>query len=179
VIVAGCLVALLVLGLMGVAGLVAVRAIRHADRGMQIERLGDGKALPPGQQRKLDRMPQGPQGPRGQGNGKGLGGGLGGGMGGGLGRLMRGAMGLGNVQHGEFTVDDNGTTTVMTLQRGQVTKVSATSVTVKSTDNFTATYAIGTDTRGQATNLQNGDTVLVVAQKTGAKAVLIMGTRGG
>lgn len=180
VIVAGCLVALMVLALMGVAGLVAVRAIRHDDRGARIERLADGNALPPGQQKKLDRLPKAPEVPRGQGNGKGNGqGGMGNGMGNGLGPLMREATGLGNVQHGEFTVEDNGKATVMTLQRGEVTKASATSITVKSADNFTATYAIGTDTRGRTANLQVGDSVLVVAEKTGGKAVLVTGTRKG
>ena len=183
VIVAGCLVALMVLALMGVAGLVAVRAIGHDDRSDRIERVGDGGMLPPGQQKKLDRLPKALEGQRGQrngqgdGQGNGQGNGMGQGMGNGLGPLMREARGLGNVQHGEFTVEDNGKATVMTLQRGEVTKASATSITVKSADSFTATYAIGADTRGRATNLKVGDSVLVVAEKTGAKAVLVTGTR--
>ncbi|NYG07230.1 hypothetical protein BJ986_001717 [Phycicoccus badiiscoriae] len=176
VIVAGCLTALLVLGLVGVVGLVAVRAVGNHARATKIERLADGGALWPGQQKKLDRFQQGSPVPR-QRNG--MGNGLGKGMGNGMGPLLRGAMGLGAVQHGEFTVQQNGADTVMTLQRGDVTKVDATSVTVKSTDNFTATYTIGADTRGQTTNLQVGDTVLVVAQKTGGKAVLIAGSRRG
>lgn len=177
VIVAGCLIALMLLALVGVAGLVAVRAIGHDDRGNRIERVGDGDVLPPGQQKKLDRLPKAPEAPRGQRNGQGNG--QGNGMGNGLGPLMREAMGLGNVQHGEFTVEDNGKATVMTLQRGEVTKANATSITVKSADDFTATYAIGADTRGRAANLQAGDSVLVVAEKAGAKAVLVTGTRKG
>ena len=176
VIVAGCLVALMVLALVGVAGLVAVRAIGHDDHANRMERVGDGRVLPPGQQKKLDRLPKAPEAPRGQRNGQG-GNGMGNGMGNGLGPLMREAMGLGNVEHGEFTVEDNGKTTVMTLQRGEVTKASSTSITVKSADNFSATYAIGADTRGRATTVQVGDSVLVVAEKTGAKAVLVTGTR--
>lgn len=171
VIVAGCLAALMVLGLVGVVGLVAVRAIGHHGHATRVERLADSGALPPGQQRKLDRFQQGPSPRQGDGMGKG--------MGGGMGPLMRGALGVGAVQHGEFTVQQNGADTVMTLQRGDVTKVDSTSVTVKSTDNFTATYSIGADTRGQTANLQVGDTVLVVAQKTGGKAVLIAGGRHG
>jgi hypothetical protein len=174
VIVAGCLAALMVLALVGVVGLVAVRAIGHGDRADQIERVRDEGALPPGQQKKLDRLPQGPQ-PRGQGPGQRDG--MGNGMGNGIGPLMRGAMGLGNVQHGEFTVQDNGAASVMTLQRGEVTKASDSSITVKSTDDFTATYAVGTDTRGMATDVKVGDSVLVVAEKTGAKAVLVAATR--
>jgi hypothetical protein len=88
-------------------------------------------------------------------------------------------MGLGNVQHGEFTVQQNGKSVVMTLQRGTVTKASSTSVSVKSDDGFTATYVIGTDTRTRAGAPAVGDSVLVVAEKSGAKAVLITATRTG
>jgi hypothetical protein len=78
------------------------------------------------------------------------------------------------VQHGDVTVQGaNGAATAMTLQRGTVTATSGTSVTVKSTDGFTATYAVDSSTRGRTTNLAKGDTVLVIAQKAGAKAVLI------
>ncbi len=70
------------------------------------------------------------------------------------------------VQHGDFTVQGaNGTSTAMTLQRGTVTAASGTSVTVKSTDGFTATYAVDSSTRGRTTNLAKGDNVLVIAQK--------------
>jgi hypothetical protein len=175
VIVAGCLAALMVLALVGVVGLVALRAVGHEDRADRIERVREGGELAPGQQKKLDRLPQGPQVPRGQGPGQRDG--MGGGMGDGMGPLMRGAMGLGNVQHGEFTVQDNDKATVMTLQRGEVTKASDTSITVKSTDDFTATYVVGDDTRGNATDLKVGDSVVVVAEKDGAKAVLVAATR--
>jgi hypothetical protein len=187
VIVAGALSALLVLGVVATLGLVAVRAAGH-DGPSRMERIrDDGQVLPPGQQRKLDRMPQGPDSQRGPGNGKrngpddelGDGLGKGNGMGNGMGPLMRGAMGLCDVQHGEFTVQQNGSAVVMTLQRGAVTKASATSVTVKSDDGFTATYAIADTTRGRTGALAVGDSVLVVAEKTGAKAVLITATRKG
>jgi hypothetical protein len=175
--VAGALVALLVLGFVATVGLVAVRAVGHGDRADRMERVRDSGALPPGQQRKLDRLPQAPVAPRrnGQRNGQGNGGN---GQGNGLGPLMRGAMGLGNVQHGEFTVQDNGKASVMTLQRGEVTKASATSVTVRSADDFSATYVIGDQTRGRAGALKVGDSVFVLAEKAGAKAVLITGGKG-
>lgn len=185
VVVAAALSALLVLGVVATIGLVAVRVAHHDGPGRMERVRDDSQVLPPGQQRKLDRMPQGPDSPRGQGNGKGkglddgLGNGLGNGMGNGMGPLMRGAMGLGDVQHGEFTVQQNGSAVVMTLQRGVVTKVSATSVTVKSDDGFSATYAIASDTRGRTGALANGDSVLVVAEKAGAKAVLVTATRQG
>jgi hypothetical protein len=106
-------------------------------------------------------MPRGPgPGARGQGNG--------------LGQLLRGANGLGNVQHGEFTVQGpNGKATVMTLQRGSVTAAAATKLTVKSEDGFSASYTLDSSTRGRATGLKSGDEVTVLATKDGAKAVLV------
>ncbi|KRF28502.1 hypothetical protein [Phycicoccus sp. Soil802] len=178
VVVAAALATLLVLGTVATVGFVAVRAAHH-DGSDRVERIReDGRqGLPPGQQRKLDRMPQGPEMPRRQGGG--LGDGLDEDQGDGMGGLMRGAMGLGNVQHGEFTVQQDGKAVVMTVQRGTVTKSSATSVTVKSDDAFTATYVIGDDTRTRKGAPAVGDSVLVVAEKTGAKAVLIATTRKG
>ena len=171
VIVAGCLAALLVLGLMGVAGLVAVRAVAHHDRAARIERVPDRGDLPRGEQKRLDRLPQAPNGPNRQRDG------MCDGMGNGMGPLLRGALALGDVQHGEFTTQVNGKTTAMTLQRGEVTKASSTSLTVKSADGFSATYTLGSDTRGRVDNLTVGDSVLVVAEKAGAKAVFVAATR--
>lgn len=51
-----------------------------------------------------------------------------------------------DVLHGTLTLKNGTGTTVVDVQRGEVTAASATSVTVKSTDGFTATYAIGEDT---------------------------------
>jgi hypothetical protein len=173
----------MVLGLVAVVGLVAVRHGGHEDRSDRTDQSRDD--LPRGQQRKLERLPQAPN-PRGQGSDQMGPGQMGpdqrngqGDSGNGLGPLMRGAMGLGNVLHGEFTAQDNGKATVMTMQRGEVTKASATSVTVKSSDAFTATYVIGADTRGKATDLKVGDSVVVVAAKAGAKAVLVVATPKG
>jgi hypothetical protein len=67
----------------------------------------------------------------------------------------------------------------MTVQRGAVTKSSSTSVTVKSDDDFTGTYVISDDTRGRTGALAVGDTVFVVAEKAGTKAVIITGARKG
>jgi hypothetical protein len=179
VIVAACLVALLLLGMVGAAALVTARVLagHHQDR---IENIVGGRSddqLPPGQRRKLERqmpMPNMPGNRNGNGNGKGNGND----EGNGLGPMMRGAQALGNVQHGEFTVQGaDGKATVMTVQRGSVTAASATSVTVKSDDGFTATYALDSSTRGRAGNLAKGDSVLVLAQKSGAKAVMIRATR--
>ena len=68
---------------------------------------------------------------------------------------------------------------VMTVQRGTVSKSNATSVEVKSDDGFTATYVIGDDTRTRNGAPAVGDSVLVVAEKNGAKAVIVAATRKG
>ena len=167
-IVAGCLAVLLVLGLLGVGLLVGARVLGFHQE-VRVAQAGApyGRQLAPGQRKRMMGAQPGPgSGANGKGNGKG--------NGRGLGSLLGAGAGLGMVQHGDFTVQGaNGTSTAMTLQRGTVTAVSGTSVTVKSTDGFTATYAVDSSTRGRTTNLAKSDNVLVIAQKDGAKAVLI------
>lgn len=69
-------------------------------------------------------------------------------------------------------MQQNGKPVVMTVQRGTVTSVSATSIAVRSDDGFTARYAMDTSTRRPA-GLAKDDVVVVVAQKSGAKAVVV------
>jgi hypothetical protein len=54
----------------------------------------------------------------------------------------------GRVEHGEVTIKgkDN-KPVVVDVQRGQVTAVSPTSISLKSEDGFTATYTVSSDTR--------------------------------
>lgn len=93
----------------------------------------------------------GPGGTAGQGNAMGPGGttGQGGAMGpGGMGFDDDGDMGL-NPQaaiHGEYVVEDNGSYVTMLTQTGEVTAVSSTSITVKSADGVSRTYAIDSST---------------------------------
>jgi hypothetical protein len=50
--------------------------------------------------------------------------------------------------HGEFTVkNQDGTYRIVLTQRGKIESVSSTSITVKSDDGFTQSYAINSDTR--------------------------------
>jgi hypothetical protein len=158
-IVAFCLALLLVIGVVG-AGLFFGFHAWGNHRGAQIARMAvPGKPFAPGQRQQLKRHQIVP-GPGLRGNG--------------LGQAIPGLGALGSVQHGEFTVAGaNGQATVMTLQRGTVTAASTSSVTVRSTDGFSATYAVDSSTRVPAAKLANGDTVLVVATKSAAKAVLI------
>ncbi|QGN59007.1 hypothetical protein [Nostocoides sp. HKS02] len=168
-IVAACLVALMVIALAGAGLFVGARLLGHHADVARVQHAGPGQ-LSPGQRKKLEG--KGPMAPGMPGFGKGQGNGSR------LGPLMGGVAGLGAIQHGEFTTQGaNGTATVMTVQRGTVTAASATSLTVRSDDGFTATYAVDATTRGLRTGLAKGDVVLVVANKAGAKAVLVRAAR--
>lgn len=76
--------------------------------------------------------------------------------------------------HGEVTLGGK-KSRVVAFQRGAVTKISATSVTVKSTDGFTASYALAGDTKLRKakqevalSEIVVGDRVRVVARKDGS-----------
>lgn len=87
---------------------------------------------------------------------------------------MRGGHGMkhlgGKGIHGEFVVKDpdgEGYRT-MAFQRGEATAVSATSITVRSEDGFSRTYAVGDDTLVNAgdegvADISTGDRVHVMA----------------
>lgn len=88
---------------------------------------------------------------------------------------MRGA-GLGAALHGEYVSSDgNGGYVTKILQTGDVTALSATSLTAKSDDGFSKTYTI---TAAQATGLATGDTVTVVATESGSTATATSVTEG-
>jgi hypothetical protein len=123
---------------------------------------GNGNAVPqlPGQGAPV--APGAPGAPGGRRQGMGMGGGAG--------------AALGAVLHGEFTTSVTGTPTVMVVQTGQVTAYTAAkSLTVKSTDGFTATYTLdGTAPIGNAaTPVAVGSTVRVVAAKEGMKVTAV------
>ena len=86
----------------------------------------------------------------GAGGGAAGGGGAGGGTGGfGTGSTTQGARGngttsaIGTALHGEFVVASGSSTVTERVQTGAVAAVSSTSITVKSTDDYSATYAVG------------------------------------
>ena len=81
---------------------------------------------------------------------------------------------LARLEHGEFTVRTKKGDQVIDIQRGQVTAVSATSVTVKSADGFTATYTVNGDTKVRKDkhlvaigDVHTGDKVGVLAVNSG------------
>ena len=87
--------------------------------------------------------------------------------------------GLGNVLHGEVVVGGTNTRTVL-YQVGEVTEFAAgQSLTVKSADGFTATYAVTADTAGATSALTVGATVRVIADKDGAKATRVQVLQAG
>ena len=77
--------------------------------------------------------------------------------------------------HGEFVTGTTGAYVTKVAQRGAVTAVSASSLTVRSEDGFSQTYAVGSGTvvrkdgaAAKATDLAVGDTVRVVGTKDGS-----------
>jgi hypothetical protein len=92
-------------------------------------------------------------------------GGFGGGGAGGIGGLL-------SALHGDFTVSDNGSVVTERLQTGEITAVSATSITAKSTDGYTQTYVINSSTLvdngdEQVSALKTGTTVTIIAKLSG------------
>ena len=163
------LLGVLVVGVFGVSRAVGLWG-DHGQRVSQRDGFGPGGRFDEG-----NRMGPG-MGPRsGLGNGLGnrQGSGLGGGMMGGNGLLGQ----LGRVQHGELTVTgSDGKAVVMTVQRGTVTAASASSVTVRSDDGYTQTYAVNSSTRvrgATATQPQKDDQVVVLARKADKVATQI------
>ena len=99
-----------------------------------------------------------------------------GGMQGSPGGMPGGAGALGSALHGEYVSSDgNGGYVTKIMQTGEVTELSATSLTAKSDDGFSKTYAI---TSAQATGLATGDTVTVVATESGSTATATSVTDG-
>jgi hypothetical protein len=84
--------------------------------------------------------------------------------------------GLGkHVQHGEITVSTKDGDKTIEVQRGVITAISSTSVTVKCTDGFTMTWTIGSPihviehrTTVQPSDLVAGDTVGIAGVKDGS-----------
>lgn len=87
--------------------------------------------------------------------------------------------GIGMGIHGEFvTAAPNGGYQTIATQRGEVTAVTSTSLTVKSADGFSRTYRVDDNTLVNAGNngiadVQTGDTVSVMAIVTDGTAAAV------
>jgi hypothetical protein len=88
-----------------------------------------------------------------------------------------GGLDLSTVLHGEFIATEDKTGyPVMLFQTGTVTEVSGTSITVRSTDGYQKSYLVDAAvtrvlaTGGDITAVQIGQTVTVVARKSGDTA---------
>jgi hypothetical protein len=102
----------------------------------------------------------------------------------GLGRpgMLGGIEGPMGALHGQFVVPkQGGGYQTLVVQQGKVTSVSTSSITVKSADGFSATYAVPADTLVNAArdgigSVKKGDDVSVLAQqKSGNDAALQIG----
>jgi hypothetical protein len=92
----------------------------------------------------------------------------------GFGPGLRPGLGAFGAVHGQFVVpkDGGGYQTVDT-QRGSVTAVSATSITVKSSDGFSKTYQVSSDTivdahRDGISSIKTGQQVAITATASGS-----------
>ena len=155
------IIAITAAGVVGVAAIggaavAAAGTISVHDRGPVGER-GPGMG---------ERGPGGPMGERGPGGAMGE-------RGPGMGERGPGGP-MGDVLHGEAVVEQpDGTLVTVRMQEGEATAVSATSITLVSTDGFTATYVITADTdqerdRTEGSPAQVGDTVHVRATVDGS-----------
>jgi hypothetical protein len=173
---AGALACLLLLGVV-VAGVVVLRghdrvnmmgqrtngySRDQGDRGDQ-GRQGDGRG--PGAQNGNPQQPGMPGGP-------GMGG-RSGGMGG-LGGLLGGT-----ALHGNVSATVNGTVEALVFQRGEVTAVSPTSVTLKSSDGFTGTYGRSGATRSMMGDPVKGGQGFVLARASDKVALQVISIPAG
>jgi hypothetical protein len=90
-----------------------------------------------------------------------------------------GMLGAGGPVHGEFVVPNgSGGFRTIVVQRGEVTAVSKTEITVVSEDKFSTTYAVTADTlvkaaRDGITTIKKGAKVSITATKAGSKITAV------
>ena len=77
----------------------------------------------------------------------------------------------GRVLHGEVTASANGSVQTLVFQRGEVTAVSATSITLKSSDGFTGTYGLTAATSSKGAGSVKGGQAFVLARASDKVAI--------
>jgi hypothetical protein len=90
---------------------------------------------------------------------------------GGLGSLLGGT-----ALHGSVTATVNGSPQALVFQRGQVTAISATSITLQSSDGFTGTYGRTAQTSTRTAVPVTGGQALVLARASDKVAITIVST---
>jgi hypothetical protein len=179
---AGALVCLMIL-VVGVAGLLVLR--NHNRVNLM------------GQRSDYSQRQLGPGGGQGLNNGKGFGNGQGPGakrygnkapnlpgMPGAPGMQGGRAQGLGGLAnllggtalHGDVTATVNGSVQALVFQRGEVTAVSATSITLKSSDGFAGTYGRTGETTSRGSAPVKGGQAIVLARASDKVAIMTLST---
>lgn len=170
---AGALACLMILGI----GVASVAILRNHDRvnlmgqrqdGYSRGQNGPGNGQGPWANGKQDRKAQkqqrqqmqDPGMPGGQGPGQGLGG---------LGNLLGGT----NL-HGDVTGTLNGSVQTLVFQRGEVTAVSDTSITLKSADGFEGTYGRNATSRSRGAVPAKGGQAFVLARSSDKVAITVI-----
>lgn len=87
---------------------------------------------------------------------------------GGLGSLLGGT-----ALHGTVTLTVNGALQTLVFQRGEVTAVSVTSITLKSADGFTGTYRRTAETTSLRSEPIRGGQALVLARSADKVAITV------
>jgi hypothetical protein len=163
--------------ILGIAG-AGIAILRNHDRidllgnrqdGRSFDQRGPGNGRGPwadnGQKNKDRGNRQGMPGTQGM---PGMPGGRGQGLGG-LGRLMGGA-----ALHGQVTATVNGSVQALVFQRGEVTALSDTSITLKSSDGFVGTYGRTAATVSRGTAPVKGGQAFVLARAADKVAIMTM-----
>jgi hypothetical protein len=157
--------------MLAVIGVVGLLVLRHADRVDLVGSRQDGRSLDErsggdgrGNGNRNDRGP-GSNDDNDRRNVPGLPGGRGQGLGG-LGGLLGGT-----ALHGNVTATVNGAVQALVFQRGEVTAVSDTSITIKSSDGFVGTYGRTAATSSRGAALIKGGQAFVLARASDKVAI--------
>jgi hypothetical protein len=77
------------------------------------------------------------------------------------------------------TAPANGSVQALVFQRGEVTAVSATSITLKSSDGFSGTYGLNPATTLRGAGPVKGGQAFVLARASDKVAISVIATRAG
>jgi hypothetical protein len=87
-----------------------------------------------------------------------------------------GSLAGGSALHGDVTATVNGSVQALVFQRGEVTAVSATSITLRSSDGFVGTYGRNAATLSRGASVVKGGQAFVLARVSDKVAITTMST---